>query len=161
MIELVCTYHGKDANKDLPKERYGGKYKHNTRMHSSRMHTGRSLTVCRGGGLVAWGSLPAGGSPCQGIRGSPCGGSPCRDDWVSPSRGVSLPRGVTLLGGLPAHGGCPCWGVSLPRGSLCPGGLLARGVSLLGGSLPRSLPARGVGVLPARDLPCGQNHRHV
>ena len=70
-----------------------------TRMHSSRMRTGRSLTVCRGGGV-----LPAGGVPCP---------------WGLPGGGVSpLPGRVSLPGGFSLSGGCSC-----PGGSPCRGGV--------------------------------------
>ena len=74
----------------------------NTRMHSSRMRTGRSLTVCRGGGF----SLAPGGSPCRGSLPAPGGlpalGSPCRGVFSLPG-GVSPYRGVSIPGG-----GSPC-----------------------------------------------------
>ena len=62
-----------------------------------------------------------------------------------PCQGVLTAKGVSLLGGLlargpPCLGGSPCQGGLLVRGVSLVGGLLARGVSLLGGWGWFSLP---------------------
>ena len=70
-------------------------------MHSSRMRTGRSLTVCGGGGELV---PPSGGD----------GGGGCLlPGGVPPSRGCLLP------------GGCPSGGCLLPGGLLPGGGIPA------------------------------------
>ena len=80
-------------------------------MHSSRMRTGRSLTVCRGGGLIM-------GGCASFLGGLPAGGAPLGGEGLL-ARGVSLPGGVSLLGGLLQEGGT--------EGAFFQGGLLAGG----------------------------------
>ena len=115
------------------------------------MRTGRSLTVCWGGGSACWGNSLLGGLPGRGasLPEGGLGGSPC---WRVSLPGVSLPGGL-LARGFSLPGGSPCQGVSLL------GGPPFWGVSLVGGGFPclggspclagASLP----GVLPAGDPP--------
>ena len=115
------------------------KNKYYKRMHSSRIRTGRSLTVCLGGGSACRGgfSLLGGGrSPCRGV--SLPGGPPCQ--WggggILPAGGPSLPGGSPCLGGSPCQWGgiLPAGGPSLPGRSPCLGGSPCQGgASLLGG----------------------------
>ena len=104
-------------------------------MHSSRMRTGRSLTVCRGGGS----------SPCRGV--SLLGGV-----LLAQGEGVSLLGGVLPAGGYPCQGGLLARGVSLPGGFSLLGGLLAKGGLLAGGGLPAGGGSPCLGGLPARGV---------
>ena len=115
-------------------------------MHSSIMRNGRSLTVCRGGGV-----LPAGGvSPCPGGFSLPVG-SPCPGGGgVLPAQRVSLPRGLPARGDLLAHSG-----FSLPRGILPARWFSPPKGGSPGVSLPGGLPARGVLPTKGFSLPGG------
>ena len=107
-------------------------------MHSSRMRIGRSLTVCCSllpGGVSALGASPFGGS-APGVPGL---------------RGVSAPRGVCLVWGVPGPGGLLREGL-LQRGwvpglgDAWSGGAWSRG-SAPGGSAPEGVGAWSGGCL--------------
>ena len=132
------------------------KTKNKTRLHSSRMRTGRSLTVCRGGGV------PPSGRGCPRLGGLLPRGVP-------PSWGVSFPRGCLFLGGLPPRGGgFLSQGDASFQGGLLPGGCPLQGISLWGVPIFRGSPSQGGASLwgglttcTEADPPCEQNYTHV